>query len=119
VRRIGIGAIACAGMLAAAAHAEPHVFVQPAHDDYRVDLCRIWGYECGQAAADEFCRRNDFEHAAAFSIAHDIGAATPTMTLADRKVCDQAYCDGFESITCTRPGAALRSVSARRSTGDG
>jgi hypothetical protein len=27
------------------------------------------------------------------------------MTLGDRKVCDQAQCDGFKSITCTRAGA--------------
>ena len=103
-----IASVVFAGWLSAPAAAEEQVFLQPVHDarqEYRVDVCRVWGYECGQPAADEFCRRQGFESAAEFKIAEDIGAMTPTMTLEDCQACDQGYCDGFEMIVCTRPGA--------------
>ena len=80
-----IASVVFAGWLSAPAAAEEQVFLQPVHDarqEYRVDVCRVWGYECGQPAADEFCRRQGFESAAEFKIAEDIGAMTPTMTLA-------------------------------------
>ena len=78
-----IASVVFAGWLSAPAAAEEQVFLQPVHDarqEYRVDVCRVWGYECGQPAADEFCRRQGFESAAEFKIAEDIGAMTPTMT---------------------------------------
>jgi len=107
MQKIIIAAVVFAGLLGAPAAAEEKVFPQPVHDVrdmYRVDVCRAWGSDCGQPAADEFCRRQGFERAERFTIAEDIGAATPTMTLEDGKACDQSYCDGFEVIVCARPG---------------
>jgi hypothetical protein len=86
--------------------AEDQLFVTPAQNGYRVDVCRTWGQGCGQEAANAFCRVQGFESAKAFEVDPKIGAKTPTMTLGDRRVCDQAQCDGFKSITCTRPGEA-------------
>ncbi len=104
-----IGAIAGAALLVAAVNAEEQMFEPPEHQGHRVDICRVWGNECGQAAADEFCRLKGFERADFFSIDHDIGAATPTWTLVDGKVCDQGFCDGFGAINCTRSGAVPQS----------
>lgn len=107
MNRIHVATMLFAGLLSAAAAAEEMAFDEPVHDVremYRVDVCRVWGSDCGQPAADEFCRRQGYERAEGFTIAEDIGASTPTMTLEDGKVCDQGYCDGFQVIVCTRPG---------------
>jgi FG-GAP-like repeat len=81
-------------------------FDAPRANGYRVDACRAWGQGCGKEAADAFCRLNSFESAAAFEIDPHIGTKTPTMTIEDRKVCNQPQCDGFKSITCTRAAPA-------------
>jgi len=121
MRSVRIGAIAFACLLAVTVSAEQQMFEPPEHNGYRVDICRVWGNECGQAAADEFCRIKGFERADMFMVDEDIGAKTPTRTLVDGKVCDQSFCDGFGAVSCTRPGAApLSSTSPgtpQRSTG--
>ncbi len=85
--------------------AEDLFFPTPSHNGYRLDVCRTWGQGCGQDAADAFCRTQGFDRAQSFVVDPKIGAKTPTMTLDDRKVCDQPACDGFKSITCTRANA--------------
>ena len=86
--------------------AEQTKFDAPRANGYRVDACRSWGQGCGKEAADAFCRLNNFESASAFEIDPRIGSKTPTMTIEDRKVCNQPQCDGFKSITCARADAA-------------
>ena len=41
--------------------------------------------------------------AAAWKKADNIGASAPTRTIGGGEVCNEAWCDGFESITCTAP----------------
>jgi hypothetical protein len=109
MKKIVMGSAALLALAGAPAVAELQVFPLPEYEGHRVDLCRVWGSECGQAAADEFCRRHGFTSADGFTVDHDIGAATPTRTLVDGGICNQAFCDGFESITCKRPGAGALS----------
>jgi hypothetical protein len=109
MKKIVTATTALLAFASAAAVAELQVFPLPEFKGHRVDLCRVWGNECGQAAADEFCRRSGFSSAEGFTVDHDIGAATPTRTLVDGGICNQAFCDGFESITCTRPGSGAMS----------
>lgn len=97
------------GLLALAAEAEEKLFEPPVHTGYRVDVCRIWGSDCGQPAADEFCRLQGFERADMSMIDHDIGTTTPTITLGDGKLCDQSFCDGFGAINCVRADAGAQS----------
>ena len=103
-------AIALASVFIVSLAAEDQLFVAPTHNGYRLDVCRTWGQGCGQEAANAFCRARGFESAKAFDIDPKIGATTPTMTLGDSRVCDQAQCDGFKSITCTRTGPAPAST---------
>lgn len=86
---------------------ERAVYEPPLHQGLRVDVCRLWSQGCGQPAVDYFCELQHYTQAFAFEIAADIGASTPTRTLEDGRICDQAYCDGFRSITCSgpKPGA--------------
>ncbi len=93
-------------LAALAVRAEQTKYDAPRANGYRVDACRSWGQGCGKEAADAFCRLNNFESASAFEIDPRIGAKTPTMTIEDRKICNQPQCDGFKSITCMRADAA-------------
>ncbi len=61
---------------------------------------------CGKQAADAWCVSKGFQSSTAFNIANDIGASTPTRLFGTGAVCDQAFCDGFSSITCFKPSAS-------------
>ena len=75
-------------------------FSNPSVGGNRLDACLHWGVECGQAAANEFCKTKGFTGAKSFAYAYDIGAQTPTLVMGDNKVCNAASCDGFASIAC-------------------
>jgi hypothetical protein len=76
------------------------LFEPPFSDGQRVDICLNWGSGCGQAAADAYCQKAGFARAAEFTVAEDIGAATPTLVMGDGKLCSEAFCDGFAMIRC-------------------
>ena len=78
------------------------VFALPLWDGKRVDLCLVWGGQCGEPAATEFCKRSGYSKATAWHQADNIGAQTPTVVLSSGQVCSDASCDGFAAITCTR-----------------
>ena len=82
------------------AEAETKTFVDPKIGPNRLDWCVNWGTGCGEAAATAWCKSIEYDHAVDSTQAVDIGAATPTKLIATGEVCDQAYCDGFASITC-------------------
>jgi hypothetical protein len=81
-------------------------------DGYRLDWCLYWGEQCGQPAADKFCRFKRYTGARSFVQDPNIGASKPTITSGNYitrdgniasgsyQVCDQSLCNGFKSITC-------------------
>ena len=75
-------------------------FNKPKVNGKRLDLCVNWGVDCGAPAATAFCQAQGWNTATAYVVAEDIGASTPTRLIGTGAVCDQAYCDGFKSITC-------------------
>ncbi len=76
------------------------VFEKPLYKGHRVDICLTWGQSCHKPAADRFCQLSGFKQARTWKIAYDIGHITPTYVIADDKICDQQFCDGFETIEC-------------------
>ncbi len=84
-----------------AATATPKVFDKPMYNGKRLDWCLAWDKECGQIAADAFCKTNGFSKATAFNQDPHIGDAEPTRVITNGAVCDQALCNGFKEITCT------------------
>jgi hypothetical protein len=88
-------------------------FTAPMLDGSRLDLCLLWGEQCGQPAADAFCRDQGFDQASAWAPAENIGATEPTVVMTSRAVCSHPDCDGFESITCTRPASAPADYARR------
>ena len=75
-------------------------FHNPSISGYRLDICKVWGQQCGQPAADAFCQYMGYSSATDYVQANDIGAHTPTIIISSGQICDQGFCDGFSSITC-------------------
>ena len=84
------------------AEAENKTFENPMIGTNRLDWCADWGKGCGAEAATAWCKTNTYDHSVNVEQAPDIGASAPTKLIATGEVCDQSYCDGFTSITCTK-----------------
>jgi hypothetical protein len=82
------------------ASTDSRTFENPRWFDYRLDWCLNWGTDCGQPAADNFCKRRRWTGALDFAVAPNIGASDPTMVSGNNQVCDQSGCAGFKYITC-------------------
>jgi hypothetical protein len=91
-----------AGALNAAVsgHVVEHISVVPKHNGYRVDVCKVWGMECGQPAADAWCRLKGKQRARSYAIQENIGATHPTVVIGTGQLCRDAYCDAFSRIAC-------------------
>lgn len=74
-------------------------FRYPTVNTRRVDWCKTWGQGCGEPAATYFCEQKGFVRANQWIEDKDIGN---TLVLGDNKVCNEAGCDGFKSITCIK-----------------
>lgn len=68
----------------------------------RIDWCLNWGTNCGEPAADEFCRRQGF--ARAIDRRKDPDVDTVTLVMGDGRTCDgrERHCDSFSRIRCER-----------------
>ena len=79
---------------------EEHIFIKPRWDEQRLDWCTRWGIDCGQKAADYYCRHWRYTGAVDFDADVNIGRSAPTRTSIGEEVCDQPFCTGFKYITC-------------------
>jgi len=76
------------------------VYAEPMFNGYRLDYCAVWGTQCGEPAATAFCQLNGWAYASDFVIANDIGGSQWTRVITTGAICDQGYCDGFQTVTC-------------------
>jgi hypothetical protein len=79
------------------------LFSNPTIKGYRLDWCLHLGKQCGKPAANAWCAKKMGKadgYAKQWKKAVDIGASFPTYVIGDGKICDQRFCDGFQSITC-------------------
>jgi hypothetical protein len=74
-----------------------HEFPAPLINGAGVDACLHWGTECGDAAANEFCKRQGYSQTSGYSYKVD---SPPTLILGDNAICKDAGCDRFAAITC-------------------
>jgi hypothetical protein len=58
------------------------------------------GQDCGEPAAQAWCKTQGFQRARAWEIDENIGALFPTVILGENRICAQFVCDGFREITC-------------------
>ncbi len=80
-------------------------FHNPQVSGIPLDWCLTWATNCGQPAADYFCRWKGFERASGFAEAVDIGY---TKILKTGQICRASFCDGFAYIDCVRGQATTR-----------
>jgi hypothetical protein len=73
-------------------------FRAPKIDGTRLDWCLVFGEQCGQPAADEFCRRQGFKASLRFEIEHMV---SPTQVITSGARCTIPGCDAFLYIVCT------------------
>jgi hypothetical protein len=62
----------------------------------QLDVCYIWGKQCGQKPANMYCKVHGYQRATHF----DTEPARPTRLGSNGKLCDGDFCVGFKSITC-------------------
>ena len=78
---------------------QSNVFVNPVNDNYRLDLCREWGANCGKPAADAFCAAHGFSESL-----HNLPDAqpgnAPTRVISSGQICKGDFCTGFQQIIC-------------------
>jgi len=77
--------------------AAQETFREPKVDKIRVDWCLTWGTDCGQPAADEFCRRQGFKRALSFEVTRGVGQ---TWLLGSGKTFPHG--DAFFYVVCSR-----------------
>jgi len=111
--RVAIAAICC-GLLLAVVHLaaadspKPEgkmvnaSFALPKFKGKRLDWCKSWATNCGEPAAEAWCRSKNFDVATKFTIDEGIGASSPTILIGTGQVCDKDFCDGFKVIECRR-----------------
>jgi hypothetical protein len=81
--------------------AEAKIFPYPTSDNYRVDWCSDSSKGCGQAAANEFCKRQGLVQAIDFTQDPNVGKdGIVTKMLGTGELCNHPVCDAFTSITC-------------------
>ncbi len=96
------------------AAAQTQIFTAPSIRNVRLDWCAHFGRDCGQVAADLFCREMQFERATRFAIDQNIGArGVDTLVFGDGALCHAPQCSGFRSITCQKTAIATQQAPAR------
>lgn len=86
--------------------------VKSEHGSYaRLDACFSWARECGQAAADAFCRQRD--PAKPDAVRFETGVKNVwTTVISSGELCRGEGCDGFASVTCAERAAYDSAVIA-------
>lgn len=79
------------------------VFKNPTIEGYRLDWCLRWGKQCGKPAANAWCSRKMGKadgYVIKWKIDPNIGNSFTTYVMADKKICNKKFCDGFKWIEC-------------------
>lgn len=78
---------------------DERVFVNPAWQGHRLDVCLRWGTDCGKPAADAFCGAKGFPRSF-YSVPDAESGYSSTRVIGTGEVCDQPFCRGFQMIIC-------------------
>lgn len=64
----------------------------------RLDWCREWASNCGEPAADAFCKQMDYGHALGFTMEEE--PPLRTAVISSKQLCTGPGCNSFRSIVC-------------------
>lgn len=83
------------------------LFAMPVFNGERVDWCRVWGTDCGQAGADAFCQSQGQGTASTWSYE----MANRTLVLGGMQICaSQGGCGALLNVVCNGGAAAPPAV---------
>lgn len=94
----GLTLLVCLGSTAQAA--ERRMFII-ANDGYGIDRCLAGGEECGAAAANAYCKTQEFASAATYHKV-DRDDITGSIPAGRSGACSGGTCNDFVAIVCTR-----------------
>lgn len=84
-------------------------FHYPKINNMNVDRCLYWGKQCGQPAANRFCRIKGYEKA----VEHRWVYKNPTRILGSGQICNiRRGCGAFSKIRCVKKGAGSANPTA-------
>ncbi len=95
--RVRLGALLPAAAAPTVTASSSRRFENPMVQGMALDGCRIWSNECGQPAADAFCRSRGFAFATAFTVRRH---APPTRVIGSGQICNEPFCGRIASVTC-------------------
>ena len=76
-------------------------FYTPKMGGVRVDGCLYWARQCGDPAANEFCKRKGYSKSSGWGVDHHV---SKTKVLGDGKICETGKnhpnCGAFSFINC-------------------
>lgn len=75
------------------------VKANPVWKGYRLDSCLRWATDCGQPAADAYCRNEGYSRAFYFVLDPERGSSSTRVISSDR-ICTGKGCVGFQMIIC-------------------
>lgn len=77
-------------------------FVNPSHHGFLLDYCKTFAHQCGQPAANAYCKRRGYTKAIYYTKASS--GSRQTMTIGENSICDPRFhrCDTFHSIKCKK-----------------
>ena len=90
------------GMLTDGPDTPTKTFHYPTINGHRLDWCRQWATDCGEGAANSFCRSKGYSRAKSWEIDSDIGQHSPTYVIETGQICNESSCDGFKYIECSK-----------------
>jgi hypothetical protein len=99
---VSLAAVLCLILATSAQAADRHMFIIGANaGGYGVDRCLVAGAKCGAAAADAYCRGQQYKAAASYNAVDrdDITGAIPSDGSGG---CHGGRCDNLVAIVCTR-----------------
>jgi hypothetical protein len=99
---VSLAAVLCLCVLTSARAGERHMFIIGAHaDSYGIDRCLVTGAKCGAAAANAYCRGQQYAAATSYQGVDrsDITGAIPSDATGG---CRQGHCDNLVAIVCAR-----------------
>jgi hypothetical protein len=115
MRTIGIVVALSLGAATGLVAQEGTRFDSPAVEGVAVDWCLAWGADCGQPAADRYCRDHGSPAATDFALAEDVGR---TVIQSTGQLCEDPRCDGFAYIECRAAASGpLRRIPPAPETG--
>jgi hypothetical protein len=87
------------GMAASASAGNTVKIFNPKVGGVALDWCKTWATDCGQPAADYYCKKKGYKKTVGHRKENNIGY---TKILKTGQICNISTCDSFESIKCEK-----------------